>query len=141
MARSEITVTKITSDLTGREDSEANAPAPVKVSVNGKSATLDLFSDELAALEMLVNDKSGSALRKLFTPAPVKAGRPRAASGSAAVPGSGQAKHSPEEIQGAKDHMASVGSPYSGKGKIPTWAYDRTQPPAAAAPTEPAAGS
>jgi hypothetical protein len=126
MART--TVTQITSDLTGNEYKGEDYP-PVKVTVAGAdgkpvSGNLDLTPGDHDALIAFVQG-DGSKLRKLL------AGDGKAPAKPASKSGSGQAKHSPDEIQGAKDHMAASGRPYSGKGKIPNWAFNRTEPPAA----------
>jgi hypothetical protein len=70
-------VIRVVSDLTGTAYEGAEIP-PVKLSVNGKSATLDLTPDEVKALESLVAEKDSGPLRKLLAPAapaPVRKGK------------------------------------------------------------------
>jgi hypothetical protein len=126
MARKEITVTKMTSDLTGREDHETDAPDPVKVTVNGTSGTLDLFRDELDALLALVKEKDGAPLRKLLAPAaPAK----KASGGSAS--GSRQSVHTDQENADARAFgnkvRKAMGLPEKTRGKLANWMYARDE--------------
>src|SRR5262245_26816194 len=102
MARKEVKSVELTSDLTGRTDTETNAPDPVKVTVNGLSGTLDLFQAELDALLLLVKEKDGSLIRKLLAPADAPATKKTSGSGGR------QAKHTDQENADAREFANKV---------------------------------
>lgn len=110
----------ITSDLTGKSvtyPTEAEAPKPVKITLNGKSGQIDLAADELAALEALISTGDAAELRKLISPAVAVTvpGRTRTRRGG----GTSSGKSASPELSKIREWGRANGFEVPDRGRLP----------------------
>lgn len=108
----------ITSDLTGKSvtyPTEAEAPKPAKITLNGKSGQIDLAADELAALETLISTGDAAELRKLISPAVPVPGRTRTRRGG----GTSSGKSASPELAKIREWGRANGFEVPDRGRLP----------------------
>lgn len=111
----------ITSDLTGRSityQSDTDAPKEVKLSLNGKSGTIDLPADELAALETLIASGDASELRKLITDSSTVPSTSKRVRKPGTSSGAAPAKSASPELEKVREWGKANGFKVSDRGRI-----------------------